>query len=540
MTNKIIIIFFTLFWLSGCGGTDDTDGTDLNEVPDDEISLSFSPLSIDDEVQEGIQLSWDIVVSVTGSTDEQVYVNVIDNYGILSTDDDDFILETLPTGSYRMGLKTSTEVEAGTHTSTIEVQLCKDAFCNNQFSNSPWQIPVTVSVISNTNLTSLSKLPDYDGWQTGNESLNNSRFVPVTLDASEFNSRWLVGSGDAINSTYYDSATQLLAKNNRFTFVGEVDSGGSSDLRNIVAMDEETGQVAWQHELDDDRTSVHSVVNGDNLNVITNYAGYYSYDLVSGVTQSTQNLPANSYLSTNTVSLLDGILYMGGIYDHHNRVFAYNPVTNLAEWSVDSGSYNYGEESTVVANDTYVYFFDNGRGLIKLDRVTGAEISVVADDGNLDQYGSALLSGDHVVVSTPAFAGESNIAVFDGANDVMLWEEQAEFYFSPVINQEEMFVAKKDSIDPQEFLIESRNLLDGSVNWQATITSYSYDKHNMIVTNNLIFMGLEDETIAFDIASQEVVWRYPRGGEIIMSEYGVLYISDPDGIHVSINAINLQ
>lgn len=533
----INVVIISLMLITGCGGGGDSSSKNS-------IKLNLTPSSIEETAQQGSQLDWSITARVSGTIEEQVYVKVVDPYGVLSTNEYDFNLEVVNSTTYILNMRSNSDLSPGEHSSNIQVQLCKNSTCTNQFSGSPWNIPVNLTIASNENLTTLSRIDNFSGWTTGNERLNNSHYVPVTLDSSSFSSRWLRENSQVNDFMDESVISQLVVQDNVLMFIERLDMFDNNlDTRNVVAISEETGELLWSHELDKDETTVQSFVADGKVNVITNYASYSSYDINSGVQHRDQALSQDSYLSTSTAMMFDSKLYVGGIYDYHNRIIAYDPVTDAVEWSVGNSSYNYGEESSIVADQNYVYYYDASRGLVTLDRTTGAEINVITDPNttNNKDSGSTLLVNDKVITLTPVSVyGSKEVAVYDVTNNSILWAEQGEYFFSPVVKGDELILGIEGDFGANEFIIQSKDLIDGSLNWQASIPTNSYDKYNMIVTDNLILIGLKYEVIAFDIASQQVVWTYQRGGELIMSEYGVLYIRDPRNRDGAINAVNLQ
>ena len=85
-------------------------------------------------------------------------------------------------------------------------------------------------------------------------------------------------------------------------------------------------------------------------------------------------------------------------------------------------------------------------------------------------------------------------------------------------------------------MLEARALADGKLQW----TSENLGEggfQSVLVTRNLAFVSNANKTVALDLATQKVVWNYPRGGSLAISSNGVLYILTNVG-HLS--AINLK
>lgn len=536
--TKLIFVTFILNLVS-CGSSSN-DG----ETPTVALSLSFSPTSVSSEVQEGLKVDWKVTATVQGTSNEQVYVKIVDSYGIISDQEDDLLLTQVNSINYTLELRSNPNLEAGEHTSNLNVHLCKNTACNEEYTGSPWSIPITLNVISNTNLTALTNIANYAGWSRGNVHLNNSQFVPVTLTPEDFSSRWLRESPLAELNARSSSISQFVTQDKVLAFVEALDSSNNDpDTRHVVGLSEDTGEILWRSKLDEEETITQSFAQSTGFTVITNYASFNTFDVQTGASLRSQVLPIDTYFSTYTGTMIDDKLYIGGIYEHHNRIFAYDYELDIVEWSINNNSFSYGEESTIVADETYVYYYDAGRGLVYIDRESGQEIKITADPdaSNGKKYGAAILGDDVIVTLTPTHTnGPLELGVYDLPANQISWTVIAEFIFSPVIKNQELIIGSTVEGTSQEFTIQSYDLNNGEVNWQATIPTNSFDKYNMIVTENLIFVGLEHETIAFDIVQQSVVWRYPRGGELAISGHGTLYINNPNNRTGLVNAINLR
>jgi len=89
--------------------------------------------------------------------------------------------------------------------------------------------------------------------------------------------------------------------------------------------------------------------------------------------------------------------------------------------------------------------------------------------------------------------------------------------------------------------LEARAASTGALQWSTTLprqsVGYSSEFRNVIVTDKLAFAASSDSTVAVDLATHAVVWTYPLGGMLSISNRGVLYIVTDQG---QIAAINLR
>jgi len=76
--------------------------------------------------------------------------------------------------------------------------------------------------------------------------------------------------------------------------------------------------------------------------------------------------------------------------------------------------------------------------------------------------------------------------------------------------------------------VEARAESDGALLW-IWIAPDGTPTGNMIVTNNLLFVGTVATTYAVDFRTHAQVWSYPKGGLLALSKRGILLVSGQDG-----------
>jgi outer membrane protein assembly factor BamB len=83
--------------------------------------------------------------------------------------------------------------------------------------------------------------------------------------------------------------------------------------------------------------------------------------------------------------------------------------------------------------------------------------------------------------------------------------------------------------------LEAHAPANGNLLW--TVDLGNSDFSNVIVTRNLAFVSSSTATQAVDLNTRKVVWTYPQGGNLAISQRGVLYILTSAG---KLAAVNLR
>ena len=86
-------------------------------------------------------------------------------------------------------------------------------------------------------------------------------------------------------------------------------------------------------------------------------------------------------------------------------------------------------------------------------------------------------------------------------------------------------------------VLEARAVATGLPEWQYQLPIVRQERRygQALATSNLVFASSETATVAVDLATRQVVWVYPLGGHLALSEQGVLYIASANGRVVAIN-----
>ena len=73
---------------------------------------------------------------------------------------------------------------------------------------------------------------------------------------------------------------------------------------------------------------------------------------------------------------------------------------------------------------------------------------------------------------------------------------------------------------------------DGRVLWSWALPAGDTGfHHNVVLTDNLVFVSTDRAVYALDLKTHAPVWQYAQGGSLAISGGGILYITT--GVHAS-------
>jgi outer membrane protein assembly factor BamB len=138
-----------------------------------------------------------------------------------------------------------------------------------------------------------------------------------------------------------------------------------------------------------------------------------------------------------------------------------------------------------------------------------------------------VLPGDGtVVLLVPGSNWNDALIRHDVAAGTLLWRVTGSFANSPVVANGVVYVVNTDAGQ-----LQARSLATGTVQWTwalpEPIARDSSNKimGNLVVTDNLIFVGTSARTYAVDLQSHAAVWNSTRTGNLAISSNRVLYIA---------------
>lgn len=548
MKYAIVSGFLSLFILVGCGGSSDSGGNAGagGATNTGTLNLTFSPNILSDEIYQGQDKYWSFNVFATGDITEQVYIQVVDSIGIISPNVE---INAQSSTRYNLRFQSADNIAAGDYNGSIEVKVCKDSQCTIQFGSSPFSLPISLNVKSTSNITPLASVEGFEGWTASIDALNRySKYVPLTLNVDDFSVRWVYEINENDHSFSY---ANLVAKNNivMFTEYYEVDD---NSVRNLVSLNEVDGQELWKTYLDESEYHHRLNIDEEVLHIFRSEGDIINFNIDSGAEISTFN-GDNSLQLDSTVTplfLSDTLITSFHCRENGLAICAIDLPTNEVIWDYSNPAddpFRTYHTSTVTVKGDSLFFVDSSSHIKEISAVTGEEINRTFVNAQLEGYhseGQVFMNDGIVIYSQNSGYDFTELYAVNLETSEELWSEEV-FNVSakPIINGDKLYFAREENNAAAKHVLEQRNITTGEIEIIIPIEEQKFSINNMIVTNNLVFLGTDSKTVAYDLTTQKKVWELPFGGMIAMSDYGVLYVGTFDGdssVKSNLYAINLK
>lgn len=472
--------------------------------------MTIAPAAVDLVTYEGESNSIQIGMKVNATFDVPVYVSVLGGAGVIAPD---VAVSKESASQYRAKLTTVASLARGEHTASLDVRLCYDSAseCKSPVVGSPWRVPVKVTVKPGTNLTSLAAIAGLAPWSNYNGNAAQSAYVPASFDPARFTRRWsktetalgLMGPPAIENGKLFS------VRGNRF---------GNTDL---VAIDEASGETLWSTNITTGYTvGPPAAVNGKVVVHTDGFAGISVFDQTTG--QNLAGKRMNIYSDCRSATVSGGM-----VYSSFDRLSKFNPATYALEWSNGIVA---GPLCAPSVEGSLAYAFTMNK-LYALNTADGGLAYTIADQGNVayNPNGTPLVLGGGMafVVDGKRLLG------FDLGARTRAWVAEGTPVGQPVVANSVVYALAENGNE-----VEARAAASGIVQWKsAGLTTWSLyaPYEHMLVTSNLLFVSAPTATVALDLATHQVVWSYPLGGELAISDRGVLYIFAANGKQAAIN-----
>ena len=418
-------------------------------------------------------------------------------------------------------LTTSESLSQGEYSGSVEVRLCYDdpSICRQPVSGSPWLLPTMVSVKSPVNLKPLLAMPALGPWSSFMGNAAHSGFVDASFNVANFTRRFNVPA----TQIYWNPANSAAIENGK---VFMIPGSAIGDPRELTAISEADGTVAWRASLDSG-VHVNAPAAGNGQVYVTTIgpqSWFWIFDQQSGKLLS--KTPMTSAGNTMVYGYRAPTVLGTNVYSSDSMpqgVSKFSASTLGKLWSSDVPQVS---AITPAVDANFVYDYKDGK--LRALNVGDGKLNWEATDPDYGSSGSG---------STVALAGKYAIVVYGGrlmAFDTVLrtraWSVENHFYGQPAVSNDRVYA--------RGFLggLEGRSIADGKLQWTSKNLTAS-ENYGLLVTRNLAFVSGSQKTEAIDLTTQEVVWSYPRGGDLSISSNGVLYILTGIG---ELIAINLQ
>lgn len=476
------------------------------------------PASIELTVYEGEPAAFNLDAKANWSLPALANLFVVDDSGTLAQN---ALMAATGPDQYRAQLNTSSVLTPGQYSPELEVRACYDEprICSKPVTGSPWRVPLKLTVRSGLNLTALSVLPGVAPWSTYNGNAAHTGYVPASFDPANFTRRWnrpergvTTAHGPAI-----DNGRVFLITGARF---GQWE---------VVAVNEATGDVAWRYDMGSlHRVNAPAAANGKVYVTSTGHQDsfFWVFDQATGQLVSKTALDSQ-WPNYQAPTVAGNMVYSNNGY--YGGMVKFNSTTNLVEWRNTTLPQVDNWTPSIDANYAYAYL---SNAVYAVDLATGNIAFSIANPGS-SGYANApavVLDGKlGFVVQYGRMFG------FDLQARAKIWETNGNIAGHPVLANGIVY-----SLGENGSQVDARATATGMLQWKSAPlgnASMNVVNERLLVTSNLVFASSSQATVAVDIATRQVVWTYPLGGELAISDRGVLYIVSAGG---KVAAINLR
>lgn len=449
-------------------------------------------------------------------------VGVADSKGLVSNDD--VALESSPDTAFVVHARTSAKLAPGSYATVLEVRICEDdaMVCSKPFPGSPWYVPLNLTVLPGTNLTRLNAISGLSSWSTYQGNAAHTGFVPASFVPAAFNRRWNIPANgrDVTRTPALDNGKAFLVR------------GFQQSAWSLAAIDEDTGQTAWQVDLSGNYFNSPAAANGKVY--VTSGGGsdlpyLWIFDQASGA------LVAKTAMSTEG-SYLAPTVYGGSVYapgEITDSLDKFDGASGRLAWS--STGRSVFEPWTPAVDGTYAYNYSGGalRAVKVADGGSAFSVSSTTGGDSRREGRALVLDGQFAYV-----ADRATLTAFDLGKRSIAWTSAIAAATRDYPGGQPVLANGKIYVTAGGAALEAHAAGTGALLWRTSLPQGFQDRFDtLVVTNGLAFVSSDETTLAVDLATHQVVWSHPVGGTLALSNRGVLYITNSDG---QVVAVNLQ
>jgi hypothetical protein len=484
----------------------DSDGDGLSDSSEVSIYLT-SPIN-DDTDLDGLLDSYEVLNGLdplvddsTDDTDSDGLVNIdeftegtdpndsdSDNDGILDGDEVN-LHATLPMNSDTDGdlIPDGAEVQA-----VLDPLDSGDATLDNDGDgyDNLWEY------FAKSSLNDADDIPETRAWNNFRSNHWLNPYFLISLNVSNFESLWHLEANNTFESSNVLAVdgTVFLKNDDAINWI----NGSTRDL--IKSFDIDGTIVAYD--------APYLYIEKDGLLKLNVFDGELVFD------------NELRYAVSESGTLHEGVVYGGGGTGGSWGISAVDVETGEVLWvDNDDSLRNWG----VAVDDSYVYNHTYD-GLVARNKANGeVAFNVDVEDCSASVARFSLASQKRAILMNSSYPG--CVAVIDLEAQSLLWRKSLASEAGFVEANGVLYLLYQGDRDTNfDSVLQAYDMANGDLLWEKQMAGDSYGS-SMVATNNILFVSQDGETIAFDLASQEQVWSFDQGGDLILSNHGVLYIS---------------
>jgi outer membrane protein assembly factor BamB len=438
-------------------------------------------------------------------------------------------------GSYTFTLTTLASQPASRYTGNVTIKLCSDAPCTVAQAVPSITVPYDVTVQSNLSawpgdkLTALSAMSGVADWATFQGNNAHTGYVPIDVNADKMVLRWKRGAVNN-NGSNYGAISPLVTSNGRFFASGD---------KKLTAYQESDGAPLWSY---DTTGLTYASVNPPAVDggVVYMAAGQQQSTYMMAFDAADGSLRMKSAMTSQWENYLSPIVQNGAVYTNGGSYGGiYGFATTGEQLFFSSLSQTSGWSPAGDARAIYAY---TGDALTLFEPKTGTVLSSIKDTGFTNyvyQVGGSAVIGANGGVYAAAYAnGYLNggnignaLTRFDTLKGFVDWRVPGVYRVTPAYADGVLYAPNTNP-----YRIEARAEATGALlwSWIPPLSGETSFFASPVVTKNLLITSTNLNTYAIDLKSHKVVWSYPAPGYLAISQNGILYIQNTDGL-VAVN-----
>ena len=490
--------------------------------------LTVTPATFELSIDEGD--SADLEISAVGTGFSSGFYRGVDAPRNIFSPDVNILNVNSATGpAFTIKLKTLASLPPGTYTTAVQVRLCADddiVVCARPLSGSPWLVPVKLTVKPGTNLKPVATLAQLGAWSTYQGNASHNAYVAANFDPNNFSRRWTVPIAEVAVPT-----TSLAVDNGRIFHVHRP----ATDRVELQAIREDNGQIEWTVNLGNlNQVNAPAAANGRVYLTSTGHADsfFWVFDQATGLQLGTKSM-SSQWAVYHAPTVFDGTVYTGSGY--YGGMKGFDAITYL-----EQGSYPLPQDDgwTPAVDANHAYVFMNKRLFALSVKGGGPYFEVASPDIGSFSAATPTLSDKQMAYVVTG----GHLLAFDLAKRERAWTAPEVVGRAVYANDVVYTLHRIGAYSDGTTVLEARSADKGALLWTSEpllgTRKEGYFEH-LLITGNLAFVSSGWSTIALDLVTRKVVWRNTLGGEMSVSNRGILYIHNRS-ITGSLGAVNLQ
>lgn len=343
-------------------------------------------------------------------------------------------------------------------------------------------------------------------WSTFQGNSNHTGLVPESLDTTNFKTRWT-------KNLSINGAAQGAAADG-YVFI---------NLQGVLyALRASTGETIWTTTLTASNPPAYA-----NGIVYVETGGHeaaflWAFNATNG--QLIFKTPIeDQWSSFYAPTIVDGTIYMAGGY--YGGTYAIDAKTGVRQWWLSLNQYDLFTPA-VTTDYSIAYTGSYSPQLTIIDRKTGS-VAFTIPDPNFEWNGWSMNLAPVVSDDSVVAIHNYRLIHFNLKTKTMDWDLKSQFFGQPTIKGDKIYAINNGKI-------EVRNVATGTL--LNTITSTNGFSGNPLITNNLLFIGDNTNTYAYDLSTLQKVWTLTgKSGAMFMADDALYVMSNSN-----ISAINVK